>query len=109
MGSQSKGRTGLDAAAAGHVFVSKVVENLLNRLKERYIFGEKKGKELMATGGLLNATVKFDPDDDTPIPGGDGGNAGGPAPIIGGFYVHSLSDKWKWKANLCMPTTARLK
>ena len=45
----------------------------------------------MGTAGLLNATVKFDPDPDTPVPGGDGGDAGGPAPIIGGFYVHSLS------------------
>jgi len=54
-----------------------------------------KGKELMLTGGLLNATVEFDPDDDTPILGGDGGDAGGPAPIISGFYVNSLSDRWK--------------
>lgn len=67
-----------------------------------------KGKELMATGGLLNATVEFDPDDDTPIPGGDGGDAGGPAPIIGGFYVHSLSDKWKLGANLITITGAVL-
>ena len=40
------------------------------------------GNELMGTAGLLYATVKFDPDADTPIPGGDGGDAGGPAPII---------------------------
>ncbi len=67
-----------------------------------------KGKELMGTGGLLNATVKFDPDADTPIPGGDGGEAGGLAPIIGGFYVHSLSDKWKLGANLITITGAVL-
>jgi len=67
-----------------------------------------KGKELMGTAGLLNATVKFDPDADTPIPGGDGGDAGGPAPIIGGFYVHSLSDKWKLGANLITITGAIL-
>ena len=67
-----------------------------------------KGKELMGTGGLLYATVKFDPDADTPIPGGDGGDAGGPAPIIGGFYVHSLSDKWKLGANLITITGAVL-
>jgi long-chain fatty acid transport protein len=59
-----------------------------------------KGNELMGTGGFLYSTVKFDPDSDTPIPGGDGGDAGGPAPIVGGFYVHSLSDKWKLGANL---------
>jgi long-chain fatty acid transport protein len=59
-----------------------------------------KGTELMGTAGLLNATVKFDPDSDTPIPGGDGGDAGGLAPIVGGFFVHSLSDKWKLGANL---------
>ena len=67
-----------------------------------------KGNELMGTAGLLNATVKFDPDADTPISGGDGGNAGGPAPIIGGFYVHSLSDKWKLGANLITITGAVL-
>ena len=59
-----------------------------------------KGTELMGTAGVLKATVKFDPDSDTPIPGGDGGDAGGPAPIVGGFFVHSLSDKWKLGANL---------
>ena len=59
-----------------------------------------KGNELMGTAGVLKATVKFDPAADTPIPGGDGGDAGGPGPIIGGFYVHSLSDKWKLGANL---------
>ncbi|MEN8691198.1 MAG: outer membrane protein transport protein [Desulfobacterales bacterium] len=59
-----------------------------------------KGNELMGTAGVLNSSVKFDPAADTPIPGGDGGDAGGPGPIIGGFYVHSLSDKWKLGANL---------
>ena len=59
-----------------------------------------KGNELMGTGGLLYSAIKFDPDSDTPILGGDGGDAGGPAPIVGGFYVHSLSDKWKLGANL---------
>jgi long-chain fatty acid transport protein len=60
-----------------------------------------KGNELMGTAGLLKATVEFDPDADTPVTtGGDGGDAGGLAPIIGGFYVHSLSDKWKLGANL---------
>jgi long-chain fatty acid transport protein len=54
-----------------------------------------KGKEVMGTAGLLNAIVKFDPDADTPISGGNGGDAGGPAPILGAFYIHSLSDKWK--------------
>jgi long-chain fatty acid transport protein len=67
-----------------------------------------KGKEFMGTGGLLYATVKFDPDSDTPISGGNGGNAGGPAPIVGGFYVHSLSDKWKLGANLITITGAVL-
>ena len=59
-----------------------------------------KSKELMVTAGLLNSIVKFDPDSDTPVPGGDGSDAGGPGPIIGGFYVHSLSDRWKLGANL---------
>ncbi len=67
-----------------------------------------KGKELMGTGGFLYSTVKFDPDNDTPISGGDGGDAGGPAPMIGAFYVHSLSDKWKLGANLITLTGAVL-
>jgi long-chain fatty acid transport protein len=67
-----------------------------------------KGNELMGTAGLLNATVEFDPDANTPISGGDGGNAGGLAPIIGGFYVHSLSDKWKVGANLITISAAVL-
>jgi len=67
-----------------------------------------KGNELMGTAGLLNATVKFDPDANTPVSGGDGGDAGGLAPIIGGFYVHSLSDRWKVGANLITITGAVL-
>jgi len=67
-----------------------------------------KGTELMGTAGVLKATVKFDPDSDTPIPGGDGGDAGGPAPIVGGFLVHSLSDRWKLGANLITITGAVL-
>jgi len=59
-----------------------------------------KGKELMGTGGFIYSTVKFDPDADTPIPGGNGGDAGGPAPVLGGFYVHSLNDRWKLGASL---------
>jgi len=67
-----------------------------------------KGEELMGTAGFLKATVKFDEDADTPVPGGDGGNAGGYAPIIGGFYTHSLSDKWKLGANLITISGAAL-
>lgn len=53
------------------------------------------GNQLMLTGGLLYADTKFDPDPATPISGGDGGDAGGPGPILGAFYTHSLSDDWK--------------
>ena len=59
-----------------------------------------KGKELMLTGGALYSTMKFDSDDNTPIQGNNGGDAGGPAPILGQFYVHSLSDRFKLGANL---------
>ena len=38
-----------------------------------------KGKELMSTGGLIYSATKFVPDSDTPIAGGDGGDAGDPA------------------------------
>ncbi len=58
------------------------------------------GKELMFTGGVLYSTVKFDSDDNTPIPGGDGGDAGSPAPMLGQFYVHSLTERLKLGVNL---------
>jgi long-chain fatty acid transport protein len=66
------------------------------------------GKQLMLTGGALYSTVKFDPDDNTPIAGNNGGDAGGPAPILGQFYVHSLSDRFKLGANLISITGAVL-
>jgi long-chain fatty acid transport protein len=67
-----------------------------------------KGKELMGTGGLLYSTVKFDKDADTPIDGGNGGDAGGFAPLLGGFYAHSINDRWKLGANLISITGAIL-
>ena len=66
------------------------------------------GKQLMLTGGALYSTVKFDPDDNTPIAGNNGGDAGGPAPILGQFYVHSLSDRLKLGANIISITGAVL-
>jgi len=66
------------------------------------------GKELMLTGGVLYSTVKFDPDDNTPIAGNNGGDAGGPAPILGQFYVHSLTDRLKLGANIISITGAVL-
>jgi len=66
------------------------------------------GKELMLTGGALYSTVKFDTDDDSPIPGGNGGDAGGPAPMLGQFYVHSLTERLKLGVNLISMTGAIL-
>jgi long-chain fatty acid transport protein len=66
------------------------------------------GKQLMLTGGALYSTVKFDRDADTPIDGGNGGDAGGSAPIFGQFYVHSLSDRLKLGANIISITGAVL-
>ena len=67
-----------------------------------------KGNELMGTGGFLYSTIKFDADHDTPISGGNGGDAGGLAPIVGAFYTHSLTDDWKLGANLITITGAVL-
>jgi long-chain fatty acid transport protein len=67
-----------------------------------------KGKELMLTGGALYSTVKFDPDNNTPIQGNNGGDAGGPAPILGQFYVHSLTERLKLGANIISITGAVL-
>ena len=49
--------------------------------------------QLMVTGGVLVGDIQFDPDADTPFPGSDGGQQGGPGPIVGGNYVHSLFER----------------
>jgi long-chain fatty acid transport protein len=53
------------------------------------------GNELMVGAGLLYVDVQFDPAPDTPVAGGDGGNAGGWAPLMNAAYVHSISDDLK--------------
>ena len=64
--------------------------------------------QLMLTGGLLYGSFEFDPDPSTPIAGNDGGQAGGPAPLLAAFYVHSLSDDWKLGLNLISVSAAVL-
>jgi long-chain fatty acid transport protein len=54
-----------------------------------------KGNAVSLGFGMVVSNAKFDPDSTTPIPGTDGGNAGGPAPLLGSYYVHSLSDRLK--------------
>ena len=54
------------------------------------------GNELMLTAGLLKSNIEFDPDSS----GGDGGDAGGYAPMLGSFYAHSLSKDLKLGINL---------
>jgi long-chain fatty acid transport protein len=66
------------------------------------------GKELMLSIGALYSTVKFDSDSSTPIPGSNGGDAGSPAPILGQFYVHSLTERLKFGVNLISMTGAVL-
>jgi long-chain fatty acid transport protein len=49
---------------------------------------------LMLTAGLLVGDIKFDPSPATPFPGsGDGGQQGGPGPVLGAHYVHRLLDR----------------
>jgi long-chain fatty acid transport protein len=54
------------------------------------------GTQIMGTAGLLIPNIRFDPDSDTPVPGGDGGQAGALTPVMGGSFVHSLNDKLKF-------------
>ena len=51
------------------------------------------GTQAMGTAGLLIPNVRFDADSDTPVPGGDGGQAGNLTPVMNGSFVHSLTDK----------------
>jgi long-chain fatty acid transport protein len=52
-----------------------------------------KGHQLTGGFGLLFSDIKFDPDANTPVPGNDGGQQGGVAPIAGLFYSHDLHDR----------------
>ena len=55
------------------------------------------GTHAQGTAGLLFGNVKFDADSDTPVAGGDGGNASiNPAPVLNATFVHSLTDKLKF-------------
>lgn len=58
------------------------------------------GDEIMFGVGVLHSTAEFDPSPNTPVAGGDGGDAGGWAPILGTYYMHSLSDDWKVGINV---------
>jgi hypothetical protein len=42
--------------------------------------------------GLLFSNIKFDPDANTPVPGNDGAQQGGVAPIAGLYYSHDLHE-----------------
>ncbi len=66
------------------------------------------GRQLSAGAGLILGKVKFDPDADTPIDGGDGGDAVGWAPLVGSHYVHSVSEKFKLGMNVGVITGASL-
>jgi len=55
------------------------------------------GTHAQGTAGLVFGNTKFDADSNTPVPGGDGGNAAiNPAPILNGTFVHSLTDNLKF-------------
>ena len=66
------------------------------------------GRQFSAAAGLIYADVKFDSDSDTPESGGDGGQAGGFAPLVSSHYVHSLSDDFKLGMNVVALSGAAL-
>ncbi len=49
-------------------------------------------RQFMLTGGLIYSEIRFESDGGAPITGGDGGNAGGWAPMMGSFYVHPINE-----------------
>ncbi|MEM7026132.1 MAG: outer membrane protein transport protein [Pseudomonadota bacterium] len=48
--------------------------------------------QTMAGAGVLTSVIRFDQDEDTPIAGGNGGNAGGEAPIVSLNHVQKITD-----------------
>ncbi len=53
------------------------------------------GHQVSLGAGLLVAKTKFDADSDTPFSGGNGGNQGGLAPLVGSHWVASVTDDLK--------------
>ncbi len=51
--------------------------------------------QIMGTIGLIIPNIKFDADSNTPVAGGDGGQAGLATPIANTSIVHSLTDNLK--------------
>jgi long-chain fatty acid transport protein len=47
----------------------------------------------MLSAGVLVGDIEFDASATTPYPGGDGGQQGGPGPLLGVHYVHRLWDR----------------
>ena len=64
------------------------------------------GNELMMTAGFGYADLQFDPSPATPFPGDDGGQAGGPFPILGTFYSHRVTDDLRLGFNVTSITGA---
>jgi len=56
--------------------------------------------QLLVGAQPLIITSKFNPDSETTFGGTDGGNAGGVVPSLGGYYVHSVSDRFKLGVSL---------
>ncbi len=54
-----------------------------------------KGHSVSLGAGLLRGETEFDPDSSTPFTGGDGGDQGGFAPLLGSHGVYSVTDDLK--------------
>lgn len=58
-----------------------------------------KGHQLAGGFGFVFSDIKFDPDALTPVPGSDGGQQGGVAPIAGLYYSHDLGERFRLGAD----------
>jgi long-chain fatty acid transport protein len=54
------------------------------------------GNQFMLAGGLLYSDVHFDRDPATPVLGSSGGDAGDFAPMLGSYYVRTISERWRF-------------
>ena len=72
------------------------------------VFLEDEGGHWLASVGGLNVTAEFKSEPGTVVPGNDGGDAGGFAPVASLFYSRKVSDKWGWSASLLSISAAIL-
>jgi long-chain fatty acid transport protein len=94
------GTPAMGAAGAGAEALAEDASTALPHHNPAGMTQLEEGKHVLLGAGVAYGDVEFDPDSDTPVAGGDGGNQAGFAPLIGSFYSQSLTEKVRLGASI---------